>query len=123
MRTVNTKKLSKPLADCILIAVLIALAMVSYLILSAGKSEGKTVIIRKNGEVFGEYPIDEIAEIDVDGILTVVIKDGGVYVKNAACPDKLCERKGEISHAGEAIVCLPGGVSVEISGEEFDFVL
>lgn len=119
----SNKRISKPLADCVLIAALVALALVSYLILNAGKSEGKTIIIRENGEVFGEYPISEDAEIDVDGILTVVIEDGGVYVKSAVCPDKLCERSGRISRGGEAIVCLPGGVSVEISGDEYDFVL
>ncbi len=119
----NTKKPSKLLADCILIAALIALAAISYIILNMGKSEGRTVIIRENGEVFGEYPISENAEIDVDRLLTVVIEDGGVYVKSAVCPDKLCERKGRISRGGEAIVCLPGNVSVEISGEEYDFVL
>lgn len=123
MRTANTKKPSKPFADCILIAALIALAAISYIILNMGKSEGKTVVIRENGEVFGEYPISLDAEIDVDGLLTVVIEGGVVYVKNAVCPDKLCERKGEISKGGEAIVCLPGGVSVEISGDEYDFVL
>lgn len=119
----SAKRISKPLADCVLIAALIALALIACLILNAGKSEGKTVIIRENGGVFGEYPISEDAEIEVDGLLTVVIEGGGVYVKNAVCPDKLCERSGRISHAGEAIVCLPGGVSVEISGEEYDFVL
>ncbi len=123
MRAANKKKISKPLADCILIAALIALALIAYLILNTGKSEGKTVIIRENGEVFGEYPIDADAEIEVDGLLTVVIEGGGVSVKNAVCPDKLCERSGRISHAGEAIVCLPGRVTVEISGEEYDFVL
>lgn len=123
MKSGNMKKVSKPLADCLLIALLIALAAISYIILNTGKSEGKTVIIRENGRIFGEYPIDEHIEIDVDGLLTVVIDGGGVYVKNAVCPDKLCERKGEISYAGEAIVCLPGGVSVEVSGEDYDFVL
>lgn len=123
MRTANTKNISKPLADCVLIAALVALATISYIILGMGKSEGKTVIIRENGEVFGEYPISEDNEIEVDGLLTVVIEGGGVSVKNAVCPDKLCERKGEISRGGEAIVCLPGGVTVEISGEGYDFVL
>lgn len=123
MRVKSTKKPSKPLADCILIAALIALAAISYIILNMGKPEGHTVIIRENGEVYGEYPLSVNAEIDVDGLLTVVIEGGGVYVKNAVCPDKLCERKGKISKGGEAIVCLPGNVSVEISGGEYDFVL
>ncbi len=117
------RKTSKPFADCVLIAVLIALAVISYIILNSGKSDGKTVIIRENGKVFGEYLISRSAEIDVDGLLTVVIEDGGVYVKNAVCTDKLCEHKGKICDAGEAIVCLPGNVIVEISGEEYDFIL
>ena len=119
----SDKRISKPLADCVLIAALVALALIAYLILNAGKSEGKTVIIRENGEVFGEYPISDDMEIEVDGLLTVVIEGGGVYVKNVVCPDKLCERRGRISRGGEAIVCLPSGVSVEISGEDYDFVL
>jgi hypothetical protein len=39
-------------------------------------------------------------------------------MKDADCPDKLCEKTGKISKNGETIVCLPHRVVVEIQGGE-----
>ena len=52
------------------------------------------------------------------GSNTVVIENGTVYMKDADCPDKLCEKTGKISKNGETIVCLPHRVVVEIQGGE-----
>ena len=39
-------------------------------------------------------------------------------MKDADCPDKLCEKTGKISKNGETIVRLPHRVVVEIQGGE-----
>lgn len=45
---------------------------------------------------------------------TVIIKDGKAYMKDADCSDKTCINQGKISKVGEAVVCLPNGVILEV---------
>lgn len=54
------------------------------------------------------------------GPVIVVVREGTVRVSESACPDKVCVRSGAISRPGEAIVCVPNGVSVRIGGERSD---
>jgi len=49
--------------------------------------------------------------------LTLIIKNGSVWVENATCPDKCCENVGKISKSGESIVCLPAKCSISVSGK------
>ena len=37
-----------------------------------------------------------------------------MYIKDATCPDKLCQKQGHISKNGQQIICLPNQVIVEI---------
>lgn len=101
--------------DYILIAALLAAACAIYLTIKA-ISGGDSVIIRSGGEVFGRYPLNENAKINVKGGNTVVIEDGEAYVSFASCPDKLCMHQGRIHDSSKSIVCLPNKMTVSISG-------
>ena len=48
--------------------------------------------------------------------LTVVIENGEVFVRDADCPDHVCEQTGRISKKGTSIVCAPAGICVRILG-------
>ena len=39
-------------------------------------------------------------------------------MKEAGRPDKLCVKQGEISKAGESIICLPNRIIVSVEGGE-----
>jgi len=52
--------------------------------------------------------------------LTVVIENGAVSVAQSNCPDGVCVNSGSISRAGQAIVCVPAGVTVRIDGNRTD---
>lgn len=115
-------KRSMAFADFALIVGLVLLAAVIFLIQSGGE-KGTVVLIKRNGELLKSASISNDLTYDVDGLITVVIENGNVRVERAVCEDKLCEHMGRISKSGESIVCLPNGITVEIVGEEFDFII
>ena len=44
-------------------------------------------------------------------------------MKDANCPDKICEGHNKISYKGETIVCLPHKVVIEIVADEATYEL
>lgn len=118
----KNRKKSMAVADFSLIAVLMILAAVVFLFQSAGE-DGEAVLIKRNGELIKSVSLTQDIEYNVDGLLTVVVESGSVRVENAVCRDKLCEHMGGISKSGEIIVCLPNGITVEIVGGEYDFIV
>jgi len=81
------------------------------------KSEGRTVTITVNNELYGSYSLFENREIDIvteNGSNSVVIDNGKAYMASADCRDKICVNHSRISKIGDTIVCLPHKVVVEI---------
>lgn len=84
-----------------------------------GRSDGETVKIYINGELYREAALNKDSTIHVKsryGENTVTVKNGCAAVCDADCPDKLCE-KTVISKGGQCIVCLPNRLSVVIEGK------
>ena len=85
-----------------------------------------TVQIYQNGTLIREVPIESDLSFTIEGKYenTVVISGGAVCVSHATCPGGDCVRSGEISRAGESIVCLPNRVEIRLSGEpELDAIV
>lgn len=86
------------------------------------KAKGNTVTVTVDGEAVAELDLNENTQYFVDGYgdfsLTVVVENGKARVEDSTCPDLICQNHSPISHGGEEIVCLPGRVVVEITGEE-----
>lgn len=109
--------------DVILIAALLLICIAAFLIINfVVKKDGITAVVKLDGNIVYMLPLDKNASVTVEGYQggsnTVVIENGTVYMKDADCPDKLCEKTGKISKNGETIVCLPHRVVVEIQGGE-----
>ena len=109
--------------DIMLIATLIIVCAAAFLIINfVVKNDGITAVVKVDGNIVYMLPLDKNASVTVEGYQggsnTVVIENGTVYMKDADCPDKLCEKTGKISKNGETIVCLPHRVVVEIQGGE-----
>ena len=81
-------------------------------------------VVTANGAVAAELPVgqgdladnfNQLFEIITDmGYNIIEVRDGGVYMTEADCPDKYCVSQGRISEIGQVIVCLPNKVIVEI---------
>lgn len=107
--------------DMILAAVLVLIAVLIWLFIYLTRSEGASVLVTVDGEVYGEYPLSTDTEIRIGGEETynlLVIKDGEAEVVEASCPDKLCVNQGKISFNGQSIICLPNKLIVEVTGGE-----
>ena len=64
--------------------------------------------LSQNGEVFVEGPA---------GGLTVKVENGRVFVTQAHCPDKLCQKMHSVGSGGGSIICLPNRCVVKVERE------
>ena len=107
--------------DIILSLSLTASALVLWAVLALsgflGKDAAREVVVSVNGVERERHPLDEDALFSVDagdGMNVVEIKNGVCRVISADCPDRLCVKRGGISMAGEAVICLPHRLTVKI---------
>ena len=111
------------LRDVILVVVILIISASLLLIFYAGKSPGSSFEITVNGKLYGTYRLDTDTTIDVDGKLTVQVKDGAVSVVSSDCSGKDCVHHKPVSMSGERIVCLPNGIVIRVTGGEVDAVI
>lgn len=113
----NNKKIRN---DIILAVIVISIAAAGMLLLNLFRTEGAFAVVKVDGEEIGSYPLSVNAEIVIktgesnEFKNTLVIEDGKAFVKDANCPDKICEGHNKILYKGETIVCLPHKVVIEI---------
>jgi len=77
------------------------------------------VVIRAGGQLFAEARLDKPQRIRVPGPLGVSIVEiqaGRARVASDPSPRQLCVKHGWLSHAGDAALCLPNQLSVELAG-------
>lgn len=106
-------------ADILLVVILLVIAIFALIGMKLFRKNGKVVLVQVDGAVVKELSLDknESYKLETDkGTNTIVVKNGEVYVVDADCPDKICEGYKPISKKGEAIICLPHKLVVEISG-------
>lgn len=110
MKKLITKK------DFVLLVIVLIIGIAGILLVNSAK-QGTTAEIKVDGETVETISLNgEYLEKEINGV-TVCRENGEIYVKEAACPDKVCVRSGRISKAGEGIICAPNRVAVEISGK------
>lgn len=110
----------------VIAAVLLAALLLFLLPLLYGR--GQVAVVRVDGEEAARLPLDRDAELPIENKgyhLTIAVENGAVFVREADCPDRVCQHTGKISKRGSSIVCVPAGVTVTIGkgGEnDADFV-
>ncbi len=106
------------LADRLLFLVLISASVAGIFVSREAMPQGADVVIAVGGKPEYTLPRDKNRIVRVPGPFgdTVVeIKDGKVRVKEAHCPNRLCEKQGWITKG--AIVCLPNHIVITVGGE------
>ena len=84
----------------------------------SGKA-GDTLIIRAQGKIHDQASLLRAQTISVQGPLgatLIEIQPGRARIARDPSPRQLCVKQGWLSHAGEAALCLPNQISVEIRG-------
>ncbi len=108
------------LGDILLLVAIALLAGVLFLLpFLSEKAKTAEIVIAETGEV-RVISLNQPAEYEISsrGVsLTVTVKDGAVFVSRSDCRDGICRNTPSISRAGQAIVCVPAGVVIRISGE------
>lgn len=111
----NERKLLR-LRDAFIIVSIIAAVFVFYALLP--ESGGERAVVSHDGVVIAEIPLDGAGEYVFSQVPNMVFTagDGAVSVTESNCGDKTCMRTGKISKRGEAIICVPNKIVVEIKG-------
>lgn len=84
-----------------------------------GGERGDTLIVRARGKLIDRISINQPKTLSVQGPLgttLIEIEPGRARVKRDPSPRQLCVKQGWLTRAGEAALCLPNQVSIEIGG-------
>jgi hypothetical protein len=117
-------KWTKPLIGDILV-ILVSLIFVGYLFSIFWHSLQATKLqIRLGDKIYATYSLAQNRSIDVQGpigITRIVIANGKTRFAHSPCPNQYCVHQGWLSHQGQAAICLPNQVSLELLGGEKPF--
>ena len=108
---------------------LLALAVFAASRLLPPKSSSAQVTVYVGDKVYAQVSADDYQTITVDQgdgkVNVIVIDNSGVRMESSTCKNQICVHHGAIDphNADELlldhwIVCLPNGVSVEVTGAE-----
>lgn len=106
--------------DGIFIGILALVCVIVFVAFSVlNRSHGSTIIITRDGELYGKYKLSQDQTIEIENTdhkvtNTLQIKDGEAKMIEADCPDKLCIHQKAISVSKENIVCLPNRIVVTV---------
>ncbi len=114
-------KESRIFRDITLVFAVAFVGLFIYLITLVAAMPGEYVKVTVDNGAPSFYSLSVKGDYQLNGgTNTLVISGGKAYIKDADCPDKVCENSGKISRVGERVVCLPNRVYVEIVGERGD---
>ena len=93
--------------------------VVGLTVLAWGGPRGDTAVIRAAGQIVNTMPLTHAHTIAVDGPLgttQIEIEPGRARVAADPSPRQLCVKQGWLTQSGQAALCLPNQVSLEIRG-------
>ena len=103
-----------------LVLVLGLLAVIALVMHYWMSPPGQHLVIKRGGAVFLTASLKQAFNVNVPGplgITQVEVLNQRARVRSDPSPRQLCVRQGWISHEGEAAICLPNQVSLEIVGQ------
>lgn len=128
MNQPQARKLTKKSDWLILGVVFIGLLLFMFLPQFFANGEQGTAVVSVDSKVVLKIDLKtaENGTFSIEELPNVVfsIESGAIAILDGDCPDKVCERTGYISRAGESIICLPNRVIIQIEGEsEMDAIV
>lgn len=80
---------------------------------------GQWALVRLEGKIVEQLPLTEDREITIigpAGETVIQVHAGRVRVVESPGPQQVCVRQGWIQKPGEALICVPNRVTIEIPG-------
>lgn len=77
------------------------------------------VQIRQGETIIGTYGLNQTREIQVKGPIgtnTISISNGRARFSKSPCHNQYCIHQGWLNRAGQAAICLPNQISLELIG-------
>ena len=97
-------------------------ALVLWLFTSLWSNQpASKVRIRTGDKIFATFSLNQDRTVQVAGplgISQIIIQHGKVRFIESPCHNQYCVHQGWLSRAGQAAVCLPNRISVELLGEK-----
>ena len=75
--------------------------------------------IRQGSHIVGTYDLNQKRELHIKGAIgesIIIINNGQARFKQSPCPNQYCVHQGWLSHAGQAAICLPNQISLQLFG-------
>lgn len=104
--------------DWILTGGIFLAALAAFFLWNTGKMKGDQVRVTVAGKETAVYSLSLEGSYEIGDGNRMEIRDHGVQMIWADCPDQLCVKQGRIQKNGRTIVCLPNQVVLEIISEE-----
>lgn len=100
----------------------LSILIISYLFHTLWSHEqASKVQIRIGDKVFATYDLNQQRDISVHGAIgdaVIHIGQGKVRFAKSPCHNQYCVHQGWLTHSGQAAICLPNQVSLELIGEK-----
>ncbi len=111
----KSRRLVEP-KDILIIVLLIALLGGLCIIMRVGTGQSGQASVTVDGTLIARIPLDKSGGYEYPELPGVVftVEDGSVRISENDCADLTCVRTGAISRSGQAIICLPKKIAVEI---------
>ncbi len=106
--------------DALLALCTLVLSLGTLFCLSFLKKDGAYAVVIVDGKEHARHALSQSTAVEIateHGRNTLKIENGKASIISADCPDGLCASHAPVSRAGEAIVCLPNKLVVEIRDE------
>ena len=102
------------------LVVLLGLVLVVYLFKTLWHAEHAAKLqIRQGEQVFATLSLNQDRVVEITGPLgtsTIEIKQGKVRFVSSPCANQYCVHQGWLHRGGQAAICLPNRVSLELLG-------
>lgn len=114
-----------------LFLIFLVLGISTVFFISDSGRDGKQVLIKTGGQLYGTYDLskDQTIKVVYKGHHNnITIKNGKVSMSFSDCLNQNCVHQGRISNTSQAIICLPNQVVVEIvdsqknGGDDIDVI-
>jgi hypothetical protein len=93
--------------------------VIALTVFAWGGDRGDTAVIRAAGQVIETVSLTRARSLSVNGPLgatQIEIEPGRARVARDPSPRQLCVKQGWLTQSGQAALCLPNQVSLEIRG-------
>ena len=113
------KQYPTPLAGDWLVIIVSAIVVIVLFLKLWNNAPASRIKISSGKQVVGIFDLNQQRDLIIKGAIgesRVSINQGKVRFKQSPCNSQYCVHQGWLSHAGQAAICLPNQISLQLLG-------